>query len=95
LARGECAALTSRCHPEEGVLCPTKDLCSLLAAANCGFLHEINFPAWAVDVGLPLQTRPDLDQIIFLDASEILVQRGFRENVFRKIWFSKNLDIKI
>jgi len=39
--------------------------------------------------------QPDPDQNFFLDTSGILVQRGFRKSVSRKIWFSKNLDIKI
>jgi hypothetical protein len=34
-------------------------------------------------------------KFISLDISGSLAQRGIRENVFRKIWFSKNLDIKI
>jgi hypothetical protein len=33
--------------------------------------------------------------IFSLDIAESLAGRGFREIVSRKIWFSKNLDIKI
>ena len=35
------------------------------------------------------------DQNFSFDISESLAQRGFRKSVPRKIWFSKNLDIKI
>jgi hypothetical protein len=35
------------------------------------------------------------DQIFFADTSETLVPRGLCESGLRKIWFSKNLDIKI
>jgi hypothetical protein len=40
--------------------------------------------------------RERISRSIFsFDISESLTQRGFRETVLRKIWFSKNLDIKI
>jgi hypothetical protein len=34
-------------------------------------------------------------KFFFADPVKTIVQRGFRESGFRKIWFSKNLDIKI
>jgi hypothetical protein len=43
-----------------------------------------------------LASRPDLQIDFFsFDIPESLAWRGFRETVSRKIWFSKNLDIKI
>jgi hypothetical protein len=64
-------------------------------ARGCGFRSQINLqrnsPEWR-PVGFRVRSP---DQIFSFDLPESLDQRGFRETVSRKIWFSKNLDIKI
>jgi hypothetical protein len=53
------------------------------------FLGRLAICGW---IGFPGRSP---DYCFSFDISESLAQRGFCKTVSRKIWFSKNLDIKI
>ncbi|MGA8526322.1 MAG: hypothetical protein WB629_09590, partial [Candidatus Sulfotelmatobacter sp.] len=99
------------CHPEEGVLCPTKDLRSLpdarqhlrpVSAASgkivCGFLAEIKFAEFLPETGgfaLPGYTPPPPGCIGIIALARKSELIYGAQSLAGKILMSKNLQVEI